>query len=255
MESHDLRPELPELPKSMRTLPVDKRGYPVPWFVHWPKGGEPEFRIMGRGKYERAVKDNLCWICGMPFTNRRKYFVVWPMCTINRISAEPPSHADCARFAAVACPFLSRPHMVRRENDLPEHQKTESGLLHNPGVTAVWFTRSYTVLVNADNSPLVRMGEPLEVWWYTEGRTATRSEVLAAISRGIPKLIESCQGDMAALLSAGEKTAWVLGNIVPRRLDDSPECPFPALAGSQDAPGDFLRGLGPLFQPTPRNGS
>src|SRR5215472_4103629 len=30
-----IRPELPELPRTMQDLPRDKRGYPVPWFVDW----------------------------------------------------------------------------------------------------------------------------------------------------------------------------------------------------------------------------
>jgi hypothetical protein len=38
-----LRPELTELPLRMRGLPLDERGYPVPWFVAWIDG-KPEFR-------------------------------------------------------------------------------------------------------------------------------------------------------------------------------------------------------------------
>lgn len=65
-----LRPELPYLPRTMRELPVDKRGYPVPWFVDWING-EPEFRAMDRRKLFRAVKENLCWVCGKPLWRAR----------------------------------------------------------------------------------------------------------------------------------------------------------------------------------------
>lgn len=36
-----MRPELPELPRQMRDLKMDKRGYPVPWFVDWVNGEIP----------------------------------------------------------------------------------------------------------------------------------------------------------------------------------------------------------------------
>jgi hypothetical protein len=237
---NQLRPELPPLPREMQHLPIDERGYPVPWFVHWPKGGKPEFRIIGPGKVEYALRGELCWVCGGRFTNRRRFFVVGPMCCVNRISGEPPCHEACAVYAARGCPFLSRPHMVRRENDLPpERVEQPAHVDHNPGLAAVWKTRSFEVL-QLDDGVLFRMGEPESVGWYCEGREATRTEVYAALSKGIPKLIESCKGDAGALLECGERTAWVTQNLIPGQplcataprlyeSDSSPQCPFPAL--------------------------
>ena len=40
-----LRAELEALPARLHFLPVDERGYPVPWFVAW-RDGKPEFRAM-----------------------------------------------------------------------------------------------------------------------------------------------------------------------------------------------------------------
>jgi hypothetical protein len=207
----------------MLNLPIDKRGYPVPWFVHWVNG-EPEFRVIGHGKWAKAISEALCWVCGHPFTNRRKAFVVGPMCAINRISAEPPSHAECARFSALACPFLSKPHMVRRENDLPpERVKPEErdvppevSLLHNPGVALVWHTREFEIL-QMGRDALIHMGEPSGgVEWYCQSRPATRKECYDAVNKGLPKLIASCQGDTEALLKAGRDTAWVTKNLLPK---------------------------------------
>jgi hypothetical protein len=68
------------------------------------------------------------------------------MCAILRISGEPPSHRECAEFSARACPFLSRPDMVRREDRLPDAAKFNPLMLErNPGVAMVWITLSYTV--------------------------------------------------------------------------------------------------------------
>lgn len=58
-----LRGDIAAPPKFMEHLPIDKRGYPVPWFVRWIDG-EPEFRAMNPHKFHRAIEDKLCWICG-----------------------------------------------------------------------------------------------------------------------------------------------------------------------------------------------
>lgn len=191
-----VRPELPELPRMMRDLPLDKRGYPIPWFVDWIDG-EPEFRAMDRRKLYRAVKERLCWVCGNPLW-REMVFVVGPMCALNRVSSEPPSHRECAQFSARGCPFLSRPHMIRREDGLSEDiLKNAAGIMvrRNPGSTLLWFTRRYEVIpVNAIPEAgaragiLFRMGRAFKTEWYCKGRPATRAEVLESITTGLPLL-------------------------------------------------------------------
>lgn len=47
------------LPARMRDLPIDDRGYPVPWFVAWVDG-KPEFRAMDQEKFIRALREKLC---------------------------------------------------------------------------------------------------------------------------------------------------------------------------------------------------
>lgn len=194
-----IRAELPELPRNMRDLPVDKRGYPVPWFVDWVNG-EPEFRAMDRRKLHRAVKERLCWVCGKPLW-REMVFVIGPMCAINRISSEPPSHRECAQFSARGCPFLSRPHMVRREDGLPEgtnHNAVGIMVDRNPGATLLWFTYRYE-LVNSPAIPeagarkgiLFLLGRAFKVEWYCKGRAATRAEVMESINTGLPLLRET----------------------------------------------------------------
>ena len=94
----DLRPGLPPLPRRMRTLPIDERGYPVPWFVQWflpdgsgaaPGVGKPDFRVADGYKRESAVKHRLCWLCGGKL-GRQFAFVIGPMCAINFALFRPP---------------------------------------------------------------------------------------------------------------------------------------------------------------------
>ena len=207
-----MRPELKALPRRMQNLPLDSRGYPVPWFVQWvvPKdGGEfdcveygtpgavPEFRAMDAHKWVQALKENRCWVCGQSM-GVYKTFVVGPMCGINRTTAEPPNHKDCAEWSAENCPFLVRPQMVRRQHeDLIAQGALQSvggnALTRNPGVTLLWTTKRFKVWSPAPGQRLIEMGEPTEVRFYTEGRAATREEVEASVAGGYPSLLETAE--------------------------------------------------------------
>lgn len=184
-----------EMPPSIRQLPISDQGFPVPWFVFWSLAnkpcqrglGVPDFRIIMPGAVMEAHHKQRCWICGQ---RRGAFgaFVIGPMCAVNRLSSEPPSHMVCARYAVKACPFLAQPRMVRNDKGLPEERCSVAGMiLRNPGVALVWVTRSYRVH-QAEGGVLFRVGEPHDVSWWAQGREATRAEILASIDTGLPEL-------------------------------------------------------------------
>jgi hypothetical protein len=193
-----VRANLPPLPLNMRSLRIDSRGYPVPFFVEWING-VPDFRVTSHGTMHRCVLLKLCWICGKPIGNRLKAFVIGPMCAINRISSEPPSHVECAEYAVQACPFMVLPKMRRREGGLPSNMEPPPGILfeRNPGVMLVWIAHSLTVQ-RQDGGYLFNLGRPSKVLWYTEGRKATRDEVIASIESGLPFLSQYVTDDKDA---------------------------------------------------------
>jgi hypothetical protein len=213
-----LRPELPPLPDRIKRLPVDARGYPVPWFVTW-ENGVPEFRIMDGAKFVRAVRERLCWVCGQTLGSFLA-FNIGPMCAVNRISAEPPSHRECAEFSAIACPFLSRPHMRRREGGIPAESAGAGVMIkRNPGVALVWVTKRYE-LVKTEPGPrrvdntLFQMGDPTDLLCFAEGRAATVEEIRASVDSGYPLLeAEARRGGGAAAVQALEQQA-----VTARRL-------------------------------------
>jgi hypothetical protein len=194
---HDVQPP----PKFMENLAIDKRGFPVPWFVDWING-EPEFRAMDMRKFRLAINRRLCWTCGNKLRDDEEVFVIGPMCAVNRISSEPPSHRECARYAALNCPFLSKPHMHRREDEtFRTAKKPSAGIMveRNPGATLLWFTRRHN-LINSPARPgianpgiLFQIGKPFATEWYANGRTATRAEVMASIESGLPLLRETAE--------------------------------------------------------------
>jgi hypothetical protein len=199
-----LRAELEPLPPRIAKLPVH-RGYPVPWFVEWVDDnggaalrglGTPDFRIMSRIRWQQAVLERRCWVCGERISAYMA-FTIGPMCAVNRISAEPPSHRECAEWSARNCPFLARPHMRRREVGKPENAVQAPGvaLMRNPGVALVWVTRKYTLKRDGEGGHLFNIGEPHDVSWWAQGRPATREEIERSIDTGLPALRELAQED------------------------------------------------------------
>ena len=193
------RNDLPERPRRFMKLPLDERGFPVPWFVAW-QDGTPDFRVVRPGGIAIAHKRGLCWLCGEPL-GVYNAFVIGPMCGINRVSSEPPSHRDCAEYAVRACPFLTRPLAVRNPRGLEDAQKPAGFMIErNPGVTLLWVTKSYKPFkveeVPGDPARagvLFRIGDPTEVSFWAKGRKATRAEIDASVSSGLPLLQEPAE--------------------------------------------------------------
>lgn len=235
-QQQKLRPELPPLTDRIKKLPVDERGYPVPFFVQWvdennectpPGVGRPEFRMMDPSKFVACVRRKLCWVCGEAL-GVHLTFVLGPMCCVNRVTSEPPSHAECATWSVKGCPFLSRPKMVRREDELITENKNNVAGNHierNPGVMALWTTKRYKLenvpslrspdgSIKSNPGVLFSVGEPEWVEWWTEARPATRAEALNAIETGLPALHKACF-EPGALKDCNEKADIVRNRYLP----------------------------------------
>jgi hypothetical protein len=182
-----------ELPDRMKHLPLNDQGFPVPFFVPWIDG-KPEFRGFDGEKLGICVRHKRCWLCGEPL-GKNMVFTIGPMCAVNRVSAEPPSHYDCAHYAAMACPFLTQPRMRRNEKDMPEHLDPAGIMLkRNPGCTLLWVTHNYKPF-RAMGGVLFNVGDPVRVEFYAEGRKATHEEIMASIDSGMPTLREMAEHD------------------------------------------------------------
>jgi hypothetical protein len=206
--------KVPEIPSRIAKLPKDHRGFPVPWFVTWIDG-QPDFRIVTPSRIVDATRNKRCWICGEQL-GRFMAFVIGPMCAINRVSGEPPSHRECAEFAARACPFLTQPRMKRNGKDLPCGHSDGPGIAikRNPGVALVWVTKRYRPF-QVDGGLLFNVGVPVETLWFTEGRPATRDEVLASIESGIHLLREEAEKEGPAAIHALEQMHQAALTLLP----------------------------------------
>ena len=199
-------PDFGTLPPRIARLPREQ-GWPVPWFVDRGEDGKgtPDFRVVDYRKFGQAIKTRKCWICG-DVLGHWLAFPLGPMCAITRTVPEPPSHRECAEWSIQNCPFLSNPAMVRRTDNIPADAQDPAGagLTRNPGVMALWMTRTFETFRVAktqvgNSGVLITVGEPADVTWWCEGRHATRAEVKASVDSGFVNLLNMAklQGPVA----------------------------------------------------------
>lgn len=178
-----LRKGLPPLPARMQKLPIDKRGYPVPWFVQWVDD-TPNFQLVSPQRFRQAIKFGSCWICGDRI-GVRKTFVMGTLNIINRVTSEPACHYDCARFAAQACPFLILP--AAKYKEMPEGATKHADITgRNPGVVALWTTKTFKIQPASDGKQLIVVSDPVAVDWYAKGKPASRAAVKESLDAGLP---------------------------------------------------------------------
>lgn len=203
---HEPRPELEAMPPRIKRLAIDARGYPVPYFVAWIDG-KPDHRVADARKWHAAVREKRCWVCG-DFLGVYLAFTIGPMCGINRTTAEPPEHLECARWSVRNCPFMSRPHAERREAGLPDNDGMAGlPILRNPGVMLIWNTTKYTLFPDQNNRPMIRIGTPTSIEAWYMGKPATREQLRESVETGLPALTEIAQKE-------GEKAVAALKQMV-----------------------------------------
>lgn len=214
-----------EVPRRMGRLPIDKHGRPVPWFTAWVDG-EPDFRIAREEALRDALRFELCWVCGQR-RGRWGSFVIGPMCAVNRVTAEPPCHRECAEYSARACPFLTVPGMRRRDTSNVPGRKDPAGIaiMRNPGVVVVWTSRNWDYFNPGPPVPgiMFNVGDPGEdpTWWH-RGRPASRAEVMESIRTGLPALADvAAASGPVALQALTEDVAIALVHLPPD--DPQPE--------------------------------
>lgn len=170
------REGLPRVPEKMQALPVDERGYPVPWFVDWVEG-KPDHRLMDAKKIPDAIRFDRCWICGEAMGKYRS-FCMGPMGLITLTQTEPPSHLDCLRFAVKACPHLTSPSAKHRDTGIEEAVTPVGTVQVNPGTWCLATTREVRIhRYVIEERYLFRIGPIDSAEWYRKGKPATRADV------------------------------------------------------------------------------
>ena len=98
------------IPKRMRHLPKDRRGFPIPAGVWRDEQGNPHFTINDEAKRLVMVHEGICPICGTKLLPVR-WFVGGPGSAFHPNGAyfDPPMHRVCMHYALRVCPYLAAP--------------------------------------------------------------------------------------------------------------------------------------------------
>lgn len=163
-----LNPKNIPLPKRMRKLPRERRGYPVPFVTMLdPYTDEPDFRVLDVRRQLQCIKDRLCSMCGEPLG---KYiaFIGGPRSRDGHAFFDPGMHRECAEYASKVCPFISRENASYREITEEEREKylafetNQEDERPNPEMFMV-ITESYTTRINQGMGLVIVAGEYTEV--------------------------------------------------------------------------------------------
>jgi hypothetical protein len=183
----EYRKSLPEPTPRIRSLPINSKGYPIPFFVSYVNG-LPDFRMVDEKKYMQCVANNVCYICGQPM-GRHKSFVAGSLMLVNKMNVEPPMHHDCATYAVKACPFMLLPKSVRRTAGMPEEAIQMQGiqLPDNPGVAVIYTVPIYRFTMG-QHGAMFHLPDDGVAEWYTEGRLCTREEAVRFLAEAIERM-------------------------------------------------------------------
>lgn len=218
------------MPVRMMALPVSDKGFPIPRFVAWVRDGrqtrrldpdgKPDFRIIDSEFAEDAFRRKRCWLCG-ELLGRHQVFAIGPMCVVNRVTMEPPSHRDCAEYAVKACPFLSKPRMIRNEKGLELYDAAGipgMSIDRNPGCVCLYETRSYKRFHagGGGSGMLVQLGPPDRVDWWAQGRQAMREEIIESIDSGYPLLMKMAIQDGPKAVAELERYRQRAEPLIPK---------------------------------------
>lgn len=102
----------------MSKLPLDSRGYPIPYFVPIVDG-KPEFRYQDWKKRKACLDHSLCSVCGNRLHAKSFWFITGPFGLHNRVVSDAPMHEECARYSINVCPHLIFYKAERRSEDSP----------------------------------------------------------------------------------------------------------------------------------------
>lgn len=164
------------VPRIMRDVPRDNRGFPVPYHlrpVGFTEGDPADLRVLNGQALYLCLVERRCGICGRRL-NHRLVFSGGPFCVMNRVFTEPPLHEECARYAMHVCPFLVYRDFThhRRKGDAENCLviADDSGDVHiekgDQERTCLYFTDDYLVVPRKGKIPLVITKDARSVEWY-----------------------------------------------------------------------------------------
>lgn len=97
-----------KIPPIMQKLPLDARGYPIPYVVLYDDKGCPHFKINDDKKVKECADKNLCTVCGTKMDRTSMWLIGGPGSAFHPrgMFVETPVHRDCGLYSLQTCPYL-----------------------------------------------------------------------------------------------------------------------------------------------------
>lgn len=156
----------------MRHLPTYK-GLPVPVVQFIGSDGTPDFKVIDEAKKVNCLKNRLCAICGGKL-HRVIAFIGGEKSVRSRLFTDPGMHRECAKYAAVTCPFLANSEAGYSGAD-PKHLGDGQSVVREYELVcpmrakkmAIYYTETYDFGLIAGQGPMiyVHAGPPVEIDW------------------------------------------------------------------------------------------
>lgn len=98
------------IPRRLKALQRDRRGYPVPFIVLRDKDGRARFTVNDSDRVLRCILEKRCAICGGRLDSVL-WFVGGPSSAFHARGAylDTALHHDCMTYAMRVCPYLAAP--------------------------------------------------------------------------------------------------------------------------------------------------
>lgn len=213
------------IPERMKSLPMDQRGYPIPYTVLRDSKGKAHFAVNSEERRLRCLKEDLCPICGLRLF-RGRWLVGGPGSGLvaEGLFQDPPMHSECAHYALQVCPWLVLGNYVNRVDDKtmdPEERNNvtlrDPTIIANrpPFFVALMFVGQDHVLnmVNGEPNVHIRPKKPYRVveYWRDGHQLSNQSGKQIAVD-----YLRDLAETMGAEFKFDENGDGTLGRFVPK---------------------------------------
>lgn len=183
------------VPERMQSLPLDPRGYPIPWNVLRGKDGAGIFTVNSEEKHLVALQKSLCPLCGERL-GQWKWFLGGPLSAFHPGGCylDLPGHRDCIEYALQVCPYLALPRYIGRI-DVPNPANLplkvpflvdQTVIPERPELFVAVASSHIEMLPNPPLLPKVRPKKPiLEYQFWRHGRKISQTEALPLIRQAM----------------------------------------------------------------------